>query len=51
MWSQQSTWVESFVGLFQILSFVILSMDLAYRQTLALLVTERYLSHDQTPTK
>lgn len=37
MWSQQSTCIESLLDLFQILSFVILSMDLACRQTLTLL--------------
>lgn len=37
IWSQQSTCTENLLDLFQILSFVILSMDLAYRQTLTLL--------------
>lgn len=37
IWSQQSTCTENSLDLFQILSFVILLMDLAYRQTLTLL--------------
>lgn len=37
MWSQQSICIGSLLGLFQILSFAILSLDLAYRQASTLL--------------
>lgn len=40
MWSQQSAYIESLLDLFQILSFVILSMDLACRQTITLLAVK-----------
>lgn len=40
MWSQQSACIESLLELFQILSFVILSIDLAGRQTITLLAVK-----------
>lgn len=40
MWSQPSACIESLLDLFQILSFVILSMDLACRQTITLLAVK-----------
>lgn len=50
MWSQQSMCIESLLDLFKILTFVVLSMDLAYRHALTLFSTERYISCDHTHT-